>query len=72
MDVKWQYKRGKWVINALCHYVMAVVGQGLHQEVWYVVDDNVIYSAFHGAKQVVVKIGDLYELVDNKMVYLSR
>ena len=25
----------------------------------------------HGAKQVVVKVGDLYGLVDNKMVYLS-
>ena len=49
---------------------MAVWGRGLHQELWYVVDDHVIYSALHGAKKVVVKFGDLYGLVDNKMVYL--
>ena len=55
----------------MCHYGMAVGGRGLHQELWYVVDDNVIYSALHGAKQVVVKVGDMYGLVDNKMVYLS-
>ena len=53
------------------HYGMAVWGRGLHQEIWYIVDDNVIYSALHGAKQVVVRVGDLYRLVDNKMVYLS-
>ena len=50
---------------------MAVWGPGLHQELWYVVDDYVIYSVLHGAKQVVVKVGDMYGLVDNKMVYLS-
>ena len=50
---------------------MAVVGRGLHQELWNVVDDYVIYSTVHGAKQVVVEVGDLYGLVDNKMVYLS-
>ena len=50
---------------------MAVVGRGLHQELWNVVDDNVIYSALHGENQVVVKVGYLYGLVDNKMVYLS-
>ena len=71
MDVQWQYKRGQRVIYVLCHYGMAVVGQGLHQEVWNVVDDYVIYSTLHGAKQVVVKVGDMYGLVDNKMVYLS-
>ena len=47
------------------------LGSGLHQEIWYVVDRNVINSALHGAKQVVIKVGDLYGLVDNKMVYLS-
>ena len=46
-------------------------GQGLHQKLWNIVDDNVINSTLHGAKQVVVKVGDLYGLVDNKMVYLS-
>ena len=51
---------------------MAVWGQGLHQELWHVADGNVINSSLHGAKQVVVKVGDLYGLVDNKMVYLSR
>ena len=51
---------------------MAVWGRGLHQELWYVVDGNVIYSALHGTKQVVVKVGDMYGLVDNKMVYLYR
>ena len=71
MDIKWQYKRGRWVVYVLCHYGMAVLGRGLHQELWYVVDDYVIYSALHGANQVVVKIGDLYGLVDNNMVYLS-
>ena len=55
----------------MCHYRMAVWGRVLPQELWYVVDDNFIYSALHGAKQVVVKVGDLYGLVDNKMVYLS-
>ena len=55
----------------MCHYGMAVWGRGLHQEFWYVVDGNVIDSILHGAKQVVVKVGDLYGLVDNKMVYLS-
>ena len=49
---------------------MAVWGRGLHQERWYIVDDYVIYSALHGAKQVVVTVGDLYGLVDYKMVYL--
>ena len=51
---------------------MAVWGRGLHQEIWYVVYGNVINSALHGAKQVVIKVWDLYGLVDNKMVYLSR
>ena len=55
----------------MCHYGMAVWGQGLHRELWYIVDDNVINSALHGGKQVVVKVGYLYILVDNKMVYLS-
>ena len=55
----------------MCHYVMAVWGRGIHQELWYFVDDNVINYALHGAKQVVVKVGDMYGLVDNKMVYLS-
>ena len=70
MDVQWQYKRGKWFICVLCHYGMAVVVRGLHWELWYVVDDYVICSALHGEKQVVVKVGDLYGLVDNKMLYL--
>ena len=55
----------------MCHYGMAVWGRGLHQELWYVVDDHVINSALHGAKQVVVKVGNMYGLVDNKMIYLS-
>ena len=55
----------------MCHYGMAVWGRGLHQELWYVIYGNVINSALHGEKQVVVKVGDLYGLVDNKMVYLS-
>ena len=50
---------------------VAVWGWGLHQVLWYVVDYNVINYALHGSKQVVVKVGDLYGLVDNKMVYLS-
>ena len=71
MDIQWQYKRGRGVVYVLCHYGMAVLGHGLHRELWYIVDDYVIYSALHGAKQVVVKVGDLYGLVDNKMVYMS-
>ena len=67
MDIQWQYKRGQGVVYVLCHYGMAVLGWGLHQELWYIVDDYVIYSALHGAKQVVVKVGDLYGLVDNKI-----
>ena len=42
---------------------MAVVGQGLHQKLWNIVDDYVINSSLHGANQVVVKVGDLYGLV---------
>ena len=71
MDVQWQYKRGQCVIYVICHYGIALWGRGFHQELWYVLDDNVINSALHGAKQVVVKVGDLYGLVDKKMVYLS-
>ena len=71
MDIQRQYKRGQRVIYVLCYYGMAVWGRGLHQERWYIVDDYVIYSALHGAKQVMVKVGDMYGLVDNKMVYLS-
>ena len=71
MNVQWQYKRVQGVIYVIFHYVIAVWGWGLHQELWYIVDDYVIYYALHGAKQVVVKVGDLYGLVDNKMVYLS-
>ena len=71
MYVQWQYKRGKGVVYVMCHYIMAVWGQGLHQELLFF-DGNVINSTLHGAKQVVVKVGDLYGLVDNKMVYLSR
>ena len=71
MDIQFQYKRGRGVVYVLCHYGMAVLGRGLHQKLWYIVDDNVVYSVLHGAKQVVVKVGDLYGLVDNKMVYLS-
>ena len=71
MDVQWQYKRGQGVIYVMFHYVMAVWGRDLRQELLYVVDGNFINSAFHGAKQVVFKVGDLYVLVYNKMVYLS-
>ena len=71
MDVQCQYKWGQGFVYFICHYGIAVSGQVLHQELWYVVDDNFIYSALHGAKQVVVKVGDLYGLVDNKVVYLS-
>ena len=60
MDIQWQYKWGQGVFYVLCHYEMAVLGRGLHQELWYIVDDYVIYSALHGAKQVVFKVGDLY------------
>ena len=71
MDLQCQYKRGQEVIYFMCHFGMAVWDRGLHQELWYVVDVNVINSSLHGAKQVVVKVGDLYGLVDNKRVYLS-
>ena len=71
MDIQWQYKRGRGVVYVLCQYGMAVLGWGLHQEPGYIVDDYFIYSALHGAKQVVVKVGDLYGLVDNEMIYLS-
>ena len=47
------------------------MGRGLHQELWYVVDGNFINSALYGVKQVVIKVGDLYGLVDNNMVYMS-
>ena len=55
----------------MCHYGMAVWGRGLHQELCYAVDGNVINSALHGVNQVVIKFGYLYDLVDNNMVYLS-
>ena len=55
----------------MCHYGMTVWGRVIHQELWYVVDGNVINSVFHGANQVVVKVGDLYGLMDNKMIYMS-
>ena len=71
MDVQWQYKRFQGVVYVMCHYGMAVWGRGLHQELWYVVDGNVINSTLYGEKQVVIKVGDLYGLLDNKMVYLS-
>ena len=45
MDIQWQYKRGRGVVYVLRHYGMAVWGRGLHQEIWYIVDDYVIYSA---------------------------
>ena len=68
MYIQCQYKQGQGVIYVMCHYGMAVWGRCLHQELWYVVDDNVINSALHGENQVVVKVGDLYGLVDKKMV----
>ena len=71
MDLQWQYKRGQGVVYVMFHYGMAVWGQGLHQERWYVVDGNIINSALNGSKQLVIKVGDLYGLVDNNMVYLS-
>ena len=71
MDIQRQYKQGQRVVYVLCHYGMAVVGRVIHQELWNVVDDYVIYSALHGAKQVLVKVGGMYGLVNNKMVYLS-
>ena len=71
MDVKWQYNRGQGVIYVMCQYRMDVWGRVLHQALWYIVDDYVIYSALHGAKQVMFKVGDMYALLDNKMVYLS-
>ena len=66
-----EVQAGSMFFNFMYHYGMAVWGRGLHQELWYIVDDNVINSALHGSKQVVVKVGDMYGLVDNKMVYLS-
>ena len=59
------------VVYVMWHYGIAVWGQVIHQELWYVVDGNVINTALHGAKQVVVKVGDMCGLVDNKIVYLS-
>ena len=47
------------------------LGSGSSLGPWYIVDDYVIYSTLHEAKQVMIKVGDLYGLVDNKMVYLS-
>ena len=70
MDIQRQYKRGQRVVYVLCHFGMAIWGRGIHQELWYIVDDYVIYSTLHGAKQVVFKVGYLYGLVDNKMVYM--
>ena len=71
MDVQWKYKRGQRVVYVMCHYGMDVWGWSLHQELWYVVDGNFISSALNGTKQVVVKVGYLYGLVDKKMVHLS-
>ena len=71
MDVQWYYNRGQGVIYVMFHYGISVWGRGLHQEIWYVVDGIVINSSLHGANHVVVKVGYLYGLVDNKMVYLS-
>ena len=71
MDVQWQYTWGQGVVYVMCHYGMAVWGRGLHQELWYVIDGNVIKSALHGAKQVVITVGDMYGLGDNKLVYLN-
>ena len=65
------YKRGQGGFYVMCHSGMAIWGRGLHQELWYAVDGNFIKSALHGTKQVVVKVGDMYCLVDNKMLYLS-
>ena len=53
------------------HYGTAVWSRGLYQELWYVIDGNVINYALNGAKKVVIKVGDLYGLVDNKMLYFS-
>ena len=72
MDVQWHYKRGQGVIYVMCHYGIAVWGQGLHQEIWYAVDDNVINSALHGAKQVVVKFGHMYHLVIHQAIYIPN
>ena len=71
MDVQWQYKRGQGVVYVMCHCGMAVWGWVLHRELCYIVDVNVNNSALHGSKQVAIKVGDLYGLVDNKMLYLS-
>ena len=71
MDVQWQYKRGRGVVYVMCHYGMAVWGRGIHQELWYIVDDNVINSTLHGENKVVVKVGDMCGLLDKNMVYLS-
>ena len=59
MDLQLHYKRGQGVVYVMCHYGLDVWGQGLHHKLWYVVDGNVINSALHGAKQVVVKVGYL-------------
>ena len=53
------------------HYGTAVWSRGLYQELWYVIDGNVINSALHGEKQVVIKVLDMYGLVDNNIEYLS-
>ena len=42
MDVQWKYKRGQGVVYVMCSYGIPVWGRGLHQELWYVVDGNVI------------------------------
>ena len=68
MEIQWQYKWVRGVVYVLGHYGMTVWGRVLHQEPWYIVDDYVIYSALHWAKQVMVKVGYLYGLVDNEMV----
>ena len=51
---------------------MRILGGVNGQKFWDVVDDHVIHTALHRAKQMMCQMRDMYRLVNNKVIALSR
>ena len=49
---------------------MRILGGVNGQELWGVVDDHVIHTALHWAKQMMCQIRNLYCLVNNQVIAL--
>ena len=52
-------------------YGMRLCSRILTEELWAVIDSDVVHANLHGSKEVMIKVRDMDCLVDNEMELLS-